>query len=76
MIDDNATTFKSKRVASFLLQKGVQHSPILPASPWWEGFYERLVRSVKTPLKKVIGTAKLTFKEENTALIKIEGIIN
>ena len=76
MIDDNATTFKSKRVISFLLQKGVQHSPILPASPWWGGFYERLVRSVKTPLKKVIGTAKLTFEEMNTALIEIEGVIN
>ena len=35
-----------------------------------------MVRSVKTPLKKVIGTAKLTYEEMNTALIEIEGIIN
>ena len=61
---------------SFLLQNGIEHSPILSASPWWGGFYERMVRSVKTPLKKVIGTAKLDYEVLNTALIEIEGIIN
>ena len=76
LIDDNATTFKAKSVKSFLFQHGIEHSPILPASPWWGGFYERLVRSVKTPLKKVVGTAKLNYEEMETCLIEIEGIIN
>ena len=76
LIDDNATNFKSKTVSSYLMQNGIEHSPILPASPWWGGFYERLVRSVKTPLKKVIGKAKLNYEEMETVLIEIERIIN
>ena len=48
----------------------------MPASPWWGGFYERLVRSVKLPLKKVLGKSKLTYEEMETALIEVEGIIN
>ena len=42
----------------------------------WGGFYERLVRSVKTPLKKVIGTAKLNYEEMETMLCEVEGVIN
>ena len=76
IIDDNQTAFKSSLVKTFLLQNNVEHSPILPASPWWGGFYERLVRSIKTPLKKVIGTAKLDYEEMMTVLVEIEGIIN
>ena len=51
----------------------IPHSTCLPVVGC---FYERRVRSVKTPLKKVIGTAKLTYEEMETALIEIEGIIN
>ena len=76
LIDDNAQTFKANIVKRFLLQNGVEHSPILAEAPWWGGFYERLVRSVKTPLKKVVGTAKLNFEEMETVLVEIEGIIN
>ena len=49
---------------------------ILAASPWWGGFYERLVRSIKLPMKKVLGKARLTYEEMETALIDVEGIIN
>ena len=76
LIDDNAQTFKSKVVKNFLLKNMIEHSPILPAAPWWGGFYERLVRSVKTPLRKVIGKAKLNYEEMETVVIEIEGLIN
>ena len=76
IIDDNAKYFKANSVKSYLLQNGIEHSTILPASPWWGGFYERLVRSVKTPLKKVVGKAKLNYEEMETIIIEIERIIN
>ena len=60
----------------FLMTNQIEHSPILPASPWWGGFYERLVRSVMTPLKKVVTRAKLNYEEMETVIVEIEGLIN
>ena len=44
--------------------------------PWWGGFWERLVRSIKRPLKRVVGRSTLSHDELNTLLIEIETIIN
>ena len=44
--------------------------------PWWGGFWERLVRSIKKPLKKILGRSTLNFDELCTVLVGIEGIIN
>ncbi|GBM81435.1 hypothetical protein AVEN_20036-1 [Araneus ventricosus] len=41
-------------------------------APWWGGFYERLVKSVKDPLRKILGRALLTYEELSTILIEIE----
>ena len=49
---------------------------ILPASPWWGGFYERLVRSVKLSLRKVLSTSFVSFEELQTILCEVEQIIN
>ena len=56
--------------------QGVKQKFILPASPWWGGFYERLVRTVKLSLKKIIGKALLTFEELQTVLCEVEKVIN
>ena len=76
LITDNAKTFTCKSVKSFLLRNDIDSQHILPASPWWGGFYERLIRSVKVPLRKVLGKARMTFEEMETALIEVEGILN
>ena len=49
---------------------------IVERAPWWGGFYERLVRSVKRSLKKSIGRSNLTHDQLSTLLVEIEGIIN
>ena len=72
LICDSTKTFTCNVVKSFLLRNDIDINFILPVSPWWGGFYERLVRSVKMPLKKVIGKAKLTYEE--TALV--EAVVN
>ena len=59
-----------------MTQQGVSQKFILPASPWWGGFYERLVRSVKLSLKKVLGKSLLTYEEVETVLCGIERAIN
>jgi len=32
---------------------------IVAKSPWWGGFYERMVQTVKRPLRKIIGISNL-----------------
>ena len=76
IINDNFKTFKSAEVKKFMLLVGVTQKFILPASPWWGGFYERLVRSVKTCLKKTIGRALVTYEELQTVLCEVEAVIN
>ena len=76
IITDNAQTFTSNVVKSFLLKNNIEKKSILPSSPWWGGFYERLVRSVKLPLRKVLGKARLSYDEMETSLIEVESIIN
>lgn len=76
IVHDNFKTFHSTEVKKYMLKRGISQKFILPASPWWGGFYERLVRSVKTTLKKVLGKSFLTFEELQTVLCDIELIIN
>ena len=75
---DNATTFKG---ADVLLRKYFGRlSPcwkfIVPLSPWWGGWWERLVRSVKVALRKSLGRRCLTRAELETVLCEIEACIN
>jgi len=73
---DNAKTFKATDVKTYMLKRGIKQQFILPASPWWGGFYERLVRSVKTSLKKTLGRSMLSFEELTTTLSEIGAVIN
>ena len=45
-------------------------------SPWWGGFYEHLVKSVKTPLKKIFAKAMLDAEQLTTILAEIEAQLN
>ena len=73
---DNAKTFikASQNLAN--TNPDVTWRFITPYAPWHGAFWERLVRSVKTPLKKVVGKASLTENELSTLLCKIEAQIN
>ena len=49
---------------------------IVAASPWWGGFWERLVQSVKRSLQKILFRSTVDYEELVTIAIEIEGIIN
>ena len=87
LLSDNATTFRSssKEIQSICRSSEVFHyltnnrtswKFIVPKAPWWGGFWERMVQTVKCSLRKVVGRAILRFDELNTLLIEIESIIN
>lgn len=87
VISDNAKTFKSASkelekimndpsVIRYFTQERIKWSYILEKAPWWGGFYERLVKSLKSSLKKTIGRAKLTQDELVTVVAEAEMILN
>ena len=49
---------------------------ILEKSPWWGGFYERLIGITKLSLKKCMRRSRLTYDEIATFSIEAESIIN
>ncbi|GFY29373.1 integrase catalytic domain-containing protein [Trichonephila clavipes] len=49
---------------------------MIERAPWWGGFYERLIRTVKLALRKTVGRATLFRDELETLLIEIEGVLN
>jgi hypothetical protein len=84
---DNAKTFKAAskelmtlmrdpQVKKYFLQQRMQWSFNLEKAPWWGGFFERLVGSLKRCLKKTIGKARLSYDELVTAVTEAESILN
>jgi len=73
MYSDNAKTF---RKAAELLRERILWKFIPERSPHFGGFYERLVQSIKTCLRKAIGRSVLSFDNLNTILQEVEGVLN
>ena len=46
----------------------------LQRAPWWGGFYERLVGSVKRCLRKALGSVRLKVEELSTVLTEVEEV--
>ena len=59
-----------------LTSKGIKWKFIVERSPWRGGWWERLVRSVKEPLRNVLGKALLSYQELATVLTIIEADIH
>lgn len=87
---DNAKTFKradqdlkelwkgikDQQLLEYFSEKRIRWRFIAERAAWWGGFWERLVRSVKTCLRKTLGRASLRFEELTTILTEVEAILN
>ncbi|GBL72522.1 hypothetical protein AVEN_100588-1 [Araneus ventricosus] len=67
---------KDSEFKDFISSRGITWKFIVERAPWWGGFYERLVKSVKDLLRKILGRALLTFEELSTILVEIEYVVN
>ena len=47
-----------------------------PSAAWWGGWWERMIRTVKDLLKRMIGNARLNYDQLRTALSSVENVIN
>ena len=87
LMSDNAKTFRaasmeirelcrSEEVLRYLADMRISWTFIVEKAPWWGGFWERLVKSIKRPLKKVIGRTSLTYDQIQSLIVEIEGLLN
>lgn len=87
IVSDNAKTFKaaskeirkllrSPRLKEYFISKGVSWRSIVELAPFQGGFWERLVRSTKRCLIKIIGKAYVSYEELRTVIVEIESVIN
>ena len=86
-MSDNGKTFEaaakeiksvvsSPEVQRYFGGVGVDWRFNVPRAPWWGGVFERLVRSTKCCLRKILGQAKFSRDELFTALVEIEIVLN
>ncbi|XP_046863330.1 uncharacterized protein LOC124457083 [Xenia sp. Carnegie-2017] len=86
LISDNAKTFqgafleicklcRSEELLRYLANHHITWQFIVEKAPWWGGFWERLIRSVKHPQRKVVGRTNLTYDELHTIVVEIEDVI-
>ena len=83
---DNAKTFLAtarhlKKITAkeplepFLIKNRVKWGFITPKAPWQGGFYERLIGVTENTLYKSMGCSKMRFRELETMMIQIEGVL-
>ena len=84
---DNAKSFKrcqkelivvskSPKMKRYLDDHRITWIRYLERSPWWGGFIERCVQTIKRVLHRVLGSAVLTFEEYTTVLYEISALVN
>ena len=65
-----------KRVASDSAMLQIEWKMNPPSSPWWGGFWERLIGVLKRLLRRTLHKACLEYEEMLTVLLDCEAIIN
>lgn len=68
--------FSSQEVKCYFGQRGIKWRFNAPRAPWWGGIFERLVRSTKRCLRKILSRAKLSYEELLTAIAEVELVLN
>ena len=76
VISDGGKNFVSVETQNFVSKMGVDWRVNLPLAPWHGGFFERLVRSTKSLLRKQLQTQRVSYEELQTVLFEIETILN
>lgn len=75
---DNAKTFKSalQNLNSIYKSQTPEWKFIAPRAPWWGGFWERMVRNIKSALKKCLANAVLSKGQLITLVTEVEYAVN
>eukprot|EP00794_Sanderia_malayensis_P006823 gene6823-biopygen5586 len=66
----------NERMQDLLQEQKINWRFNLSRSPWWGGFFERMVGMVKNTFRKTLGLANLTVSELQEVLLDIEFCLN
>jgi hypothetical protein len=67
---------RNEKLQGYLSEHGVKWQFNLSKASWWGGMFERMISIVKQALYKVVGSAKLTFKELQDVMLDIQLVLN
>lgn len=70
------TMMKDSKLQELFTDKRITWKYIVERAAWWGGMWERLVRTVKTCLRKILGRSYLQFEELQTLICEVEAVIN
>ncbi|CAK1598275.1 unnamed protein product [Parnassius mnemosyne] len=83
---DNGTNFQGtanllkdinwQEVESVTAVHSIKWRFIPPRTPWWGGWWERLIRVLKEMLRRILGRQRLTWVELDTVSCDCEAVIN
>ena len=63
------------KLKTFYGKKDIKWEFVLEKSPWWAGFYKRLIGITKLCLKKFMGKSRLTYDQIVTLSVEAENVI-
>ena len=75
-ISDNAKCLTGRELKDYLSKLSTSWHYVLEVSPWWGGFWERMVQVVKRRIRKILSKSKLTYEELLTVICEIESVVN
>ena len=76
VMSDNGSNFVSDDSRNFVASRFLEWHLNLPLTPWYGGFFERVVKSVKDLLIKDLKGSRLSYEEMRTVLFECEAILN
>ncbi|XP_004211633.1 uncharacterized protein LOC101235323 [Hydra vulgaris] len=75
-ISDNGSNFSAEETQIFSSSRRIRWCFNVPAAPWCRGVIERMIRTTKRVLKKVLKTSRVIYEEMPTILTEIEVVVN
>ena len=72
----NAKCFTGRELKDYLSTLSTSWRYILEVSPWWGGFWERMVQVVNRRLRLILSKSKPTYEELLIVICEIKSVIN
>ncbi|XP_003737520.1 uncharacterized protein LOC100902812, partial [Galendromus occidentalis] len=67
---------RAPRVQQHLVNQSITWEFITARAPWQGGWYERMVQTIKRPLRRILGKNTLSFRELEVVLSDVEALVN